>query len=360
MDKNVQSNKKNGLKTAIQLIVFVGLGVFFIWLSLHSLSKNDFRMILDSMSVVNNKFSWCMLGLTALMALMADVARAERTRIQLASMNYKVRPTMAFYSVMVCYLANLALPRLGEVLRCSFLQRFERVPFQKSLGAVLTERAVDVLCWIPMLFIAIGMNAGMLNQLVIDESTNMTIGMWMENKGLSILGNYFIYLLVGFVVLVALLVFLTRKWWKTVPALVKVWSFVLDIWRGFISIVKLDKPGRYIFWTVMMWIFYFLGNYLCFFAIPYLNGVGPGAAFSVLIFSTIAFMVSQGGLGSYPLLVAGVLFVYGVDYTHGLAAGWIGWILQQVVILVFGFASLIIASFYKKTNVNLSEETTEK
>jgi len=350
MNKFNQSEKKSRLSTIIQLIVFVGLGVFFIWLSLHSLSKEDVRMIYDSMAVVNNPFSWCMLGLTALMAIMADVARAERMRIQLQSMGHKVRRPMAFYSVMVCYLANLALPRLGEVLRCSFLQRFERVPFQKSLGAVLTERAVDVLCWIVMLLVAIGMNTGMLNQLVIDENSNMTIGMWMEQKGLSVLGNYFIYLLLAFIALFVLVGYLTRKWWMKSAFMMKIWEFLRGIWQGFISIKNLPKPGLYILWTALMWVFYLMGNYLCLYAFPFLNGSSLGAAFTVLTFSTIAFMVSQGGLGSYPLIVAGILMIYGATYTQGLAAGWIGWILQQVVVIIFGFASLIIASFYKKTD----------
>lgn len=356
MNKFNQSEKKSRLSTIIQLIVFVGLGVFFIWLSLHSLSKEDVRMIYDSMAVVNNPFSWCMLGLTALMAIMADVARAERMRIQLQSMGHKVRRPMAFYSVMVCYLANLALPRLGEVLRCSFLQRFERVPFQKSLGAVLTERAVDVLCWIVMLLVAIGMNTGMLNQLVIDENSNMTIGMWMEQKGLSVLGNYFIYLLLAFIALVVLVGYLTRKWWMKSAFMMKIWEFLRGIWQGFISIKNLPRPGLYILWTALMWVFYLMGNYLCLYAFPFLNGSSLGAAFTVLTFSTIAFMVSQGGLGSYPLIVAGILMIYGATYTQGLAAGWIGWILQQVVVIIFGFASLIIASFYKKTDETVSSE----
>lgn len=355
--ENIKSLKSKW-KSLLQLVIFVGLGVFFIWISLHSLSKDDVKMIFDSMSLVNNPYSWMMLGCSALMAIMADVARAVRSKILLEPLGYNVRMPMAFYSVMVCYLANLALPRLGEVLRCSFLQRFERVPFQKSLGTVITERAVDILVWIVLLFIAIGMNTGMLNQVVVDESTQMTIGMWMEQKGLSILGNYFVYILIAFVALAWLVLHLTRRWWTKVPVFAKVRNFLVGIWQGFISIKDLPKPWKYVLWTALMWVFYFLGTYFFFFALPYLQHVGPGAAYSVLVFSTIAFMISQGGLGSYPLMAAGILIMYNVSYAQGLAAGWIGWILQTVVVLVLGFASLIIASFYKKPekeNVKIAE-----
>ena len=356
---NVETTKssKSRLKSFVQLVIFVGLGVFFIWLSLHSLSKDDVKMIFQSMSVVNNTFSWCMLGCAALMALLADVARAERSKILLEPLGYNIRRPMAFYSVMVCYLANLALPRLGEVLRCSFLQRFEKVPFQKSLGTVLTERAVDILVWLVMLVIAIGMNTGMLNQVVIDESNQLTIGMWMEQKGLSVLGNYFIYIFLAFIVLVGFVLHWTRRWWMKVPFFVKVRDFVFGIWQGFISIKDLPNPWRYVFWTLLMWVFYFLGTYLCFFAFPYLKDIGPAAAFSVLTFSTIAFMVSQGVLGSYPLMVAGILIMYNISYTQGLAAGWVGWLLQTAVVLAFGFLSLILASFYKKTDSDIDRSS---
>lgn len=343
--ENMKSPKRRW-KTALQLVLFVGLGVFFIWLSIRSLSKEDVQMIFDSVKVVNNPFSWCMLLVSAFFALMADVARAVRSKILLEPLGYNVRMSMSFYSVMVCYMANLALPRLGEILRCTFLQRFENVPFQKSLGTVLTERAVDILLWLVLLFVAIGMNMELLNNLVVDHSHNLTLRAWFEQKGLSVLGNYFIYLLLAAILVLFLIIRLTRRWWMRVPALVKVREFFVGIWRGFISIKDLPNPWRYAFWTILMWVFYFLGTYFCFFAFPFLRNVGPGAAFTLLTFSTIAFMVSQGGLGSYPLIAAGILYMYGISYTQGLAAGWIGWLLQTVVVLVFGLLSLLLASFY--------------
>lgn len=353
MDNN-EIKKKNPIVTLLQLLLFVGMGVFFIWLSLRSLSKEDMQVIWDSMGSVNRPSSWLLLACSAVLAVLADIARAVRARILLEPLGYRPRMSMTFYSVMVCYLANLALPRLGEILRCSFLQRFEQVPFQKSLGTVLTERAVDVLCWLALLFVVIGMNTGMLSNVIIDHETQTTIGGWMEQKGLSIISNYFLYLLIGLILLLWLVLRLTRKWWMRHAWCMKIYHFVMGIWEGIISIKDLPRPGRYILWTTLMWVFYFFGTYLFFFAIPYLHGLGPGAALAVLTFGTIAFMISQGGLGSYPLITSGVLLMYNVNYTQGLAAGWIGWILQTAVTLLVGFASLLLSSFYKKKDSSIT------
>ena len=348
MNNSEVKSRKNALKTIIQFVIFVGLGIFFIWLSLRSLDKEDIRMIFDSMSMINNPVSWFLLVMAALFALFADFARAVRGRLLLEPLGYKVRYSMSFYSVMVCYMANLALPRLGEILRCSFLQRFENVPFQKSLGTVVTERAVDIICWFVLLMVAVAMNTSMLSEVVVDQDTQMTVRMWMEQKGLSILSNYFIFILIAFIIVLYFLFRLTRKWWSHVAWMLKVRSFLVGIWQGVISIKDLPHPGRYVLWTFIMWIAYFLGTYSCILALPFLSHAGPGAAFSVLIFGTIAFMISQGGLGSYPLITAGILVLYGVPYTQGLAGGWIGWILQTAVSIGFGLLSLVAASFYKK------------
>lgn len=352
--ENVQPKKKSILVTILQFILFVGLGIFFIWLSLRSLSKDDMRAIWQSMGSINQPRSWILLACAAVMAIFADIARAARAKILLEPLGYKPRFSMTFYSVMVLYLANLALPRLGEILRCSFLQRFENIPFQKSLGTVFTERAVDIICWLALLLVVIAMNTGMLSNVIIDNDTQMSVGMWMEQKGISILGNYFIYILIGTFLLLYLILRLTRKWWMKYAWCRKVRNFFVGLWQGVISIKDLPHPGRYILWTFLMWVFYYLGTYLCFFAIPYLHGLGPGAALAVLAFSTIAFIISQGGLGSYPLIAAGILILYGVNYTQGLAAGWIGWLLQTFVSVGVGFASLFLSSFYKKKDSTIN------
>lgn len=344
---NEHTAKKNRIGALVRLFVFVGLGVFFVWLSVRSMGRKDFMEMREAIASINSAAGWTMIAVAAFFCIMADVVRAIRARMLLLPLHYKVRHSMAFYSVMVCYLANLAIPRLGEVLRCTFLQRYEKVPFQKSLGTVLTERAVDILCWLLLLCTAVAMNTGMLGNLVIDKETNLSVGMWMEQKGLSLLGNYLIYIIIGVVVLTGVIGRLTRKWWMGIPFFVKIRNFLVGIWQGLISIKNLPHPWRFVFWTVMLWVCYFMGTFMFFFAMPYLRSVGPGAAFAVLVFSTIAFMISQGGLGSYPLIAAGILMLYGIDYTQGLAAGWVGWILQTALILVFGLLSLVLTSFSK-------------
>jgi len=339
---------KKILPDIIKTILFVGIGILFIWLSIKDLSREDIQMIFSSMALVNNPQGWFFISLSVVAIVAADLIRAARAQLLLRSINYYPRFSMMFYSVMVCYIANLALPRLGEVLRCTFLQRYENVPFQKSLGTVILERAVDVVCWLFLLIIALLVNNGLLSNLIVDQSQQLTLEEWFAQKGLSYVGNFLIYIIIAVIVLLVILVRATRNWWQKRPALVKIADFFKGIWRGFISIKDIPNPWHFVFWTIAMWICYYMGVYFFFHALPYLQHIGPGAAFSVLIFGTIAFMISQGGLGSYPLITAGIVMLYGISYTQGLAAGWIGWILQTAISLILGLFSLIVTSFYKK------------
>ena len=333
------------LKNIIQLLIFLGLGVFFIWLSVKDLTAEDIAIIKESARQVNNPVSWTLLALSILSGAASHFFRALRSVLLIEPMNYKIRTSMSFYAVMVCYLSNLALPRLGEVLRCTFLQRYEKVPFQKSLGTIVTERVIDLIIFAITFIIAIFLNTGVLSNLIINKETGVSLGEWLNNKVASMAGNHTLYLLAGGLVLFIFLIYLTRKQLMKIPFMAKVKNVLVGIWQGLISIKDVKKPFLFIFYTLIIWVFYFLGTYTCFFAFDFLSHLGFVPAFSCLVFGAIGFMIAQGGLGAYPLIIAGTLVLYGVDYNAGLAAGWIGWSAQTLMVIVFGFISLILASF---------------
>lgn len=345
LENEVPEKKKNDLlKKILQLLLFIGLGVFFVWISIRGLSDEEVRIILDSIASVNNPRSWFFLTLSLLFGAIAHFFRAARSVLLIEPLGYKVRYSMSFYAVMVCYLMNLAFPRLGEILRSTFLQRYEKVPFQKSFGTIVTERALDIIIWLPLFILVIFMNTALLTNLIVDKENNISVGMWIENAGISMLTNVWLYVAVVLVIVAAVAIYLTRKKWSKVPFFVKVKNFVVGIWQGLISIKDIKKPWLFILYTVMIWVCYFLGTYLCFFAFDFLADLGPAPAFSVLIFGTIGFMVAQGGIGAYPLIVAGILVLYNVSYAPALAAGWVGWSVQTAMVIIFGFLSLILAS----------------
>lgn len=356
MPEEKEKSKQKKIKSLIQLVVFVGIGVFFIWLSLRGMTSDDYSKIKEVLIGINNPQSWMFIILSMLIGACAHFVRALRNIVMIEPLGYKVRKSMGFFSVMVCYLGNLGLPRAGEVLRCVFLQRYEKVPFEKSLGTVVAERAFDLVCWLVLFMIVIIVNTTLLSNIILDESTQLTLGVWLRQKGASLLTNYKMFIALALLVVLFFVIYKTKDKWSKIAFFEKVKNFFIGIWQGLISIKDLKRPWLFVFYTLLMWFLYFLGTYTCFFAFDFLQHLGPAPAFTVLILSTVAYMVAQGGLGAYPWMVAQVLLLYGVAKEAGLAAGWIGWLGQTVMIIVVTMVALAIASFMKPKEDKMIQE----
>ncbi len=340
---NNKKNRKQLIIQIFQLLLFVGLGIFFIWYSVKDLTPENVLVMKESVAQVKNPRSWIFLALSFIVMVLAHYFRALRSVILIEPMQYKVRKSMSFYAVMVCYLSNLAFPRIGEVLRCTFLQRYEKVPFQKALGTVVTERAIDLILWLFLLIIAIFANTSVLSNLIVNKE-NETLGVWLENTGMSMLTNYKLYLIIAIIAILGILLYTTRRRWSKISFFMKISHFFHGIWQGLISIKDVKHPVRFVIYTLMIWVCFFFGTYFCFLAFDFLKDLGFLPAFSVLAFGSIGFMIAQGGLGAYPLVVAGVMVLYHVNYSAALAAGWVGWTVQTIMVIIVGFVSLVLAS----------------
>jgi uncharacterized protein (TIRG00374 family) len=338
-------------KKIIQLIIFLGLGVFFIWLSVKDLKPEDVEILKISAKGVLNAKSLLFIFISMVCGVIAHYFRSLRNILLIDPLGYNVRKTTAFYSIMTCYLANLAIPRLGEVLRCTILQRYDQVPFQKSFGTVVVDRVFDLLIFAVLFILIIFLNKELVAELgVYKQFTNWFVEKWTTIWAIK-------YIILGAIVSVIILFFIykylkNKQQTNNKPSVImsKIKSIIVGLWQGLISVKDLKHPYLFIVYTIAIWIFYYLGVYLCFFAFDFLQHLTPMLAFVVLVVGAIGFMIAQGGLGAYPLIVAGILVLYGVDYAQGLAAGWIGWSAQTLMILMVGFTTLILASFLKVKN----------
>lgn len=342
-------------KKTLKFLLFFGVGILFIYLSMKDLTAADKQQIRESIKAVKSGGAWVFLALSFAVGVVADFLRSERNRLLLQPLGYNIRHSMAFYSVMVCYLANLAFPRLGEVLRCTFLQRYEKVPFQKSLGTVVTERAVDLIFLLAVLGSAILLNTSVLSQLKIDNQ-GTTLGDFFCQMGNNLLHGYKMYIILGIIVVIGCIVYATRKWWNQIAFFQKIKHFFVGLGQGLLSIKDLHRPWLFIFYSFAIWVAYYVQTYVCFYAFDFLTGFDALMVFLVFAFANLGFIIGPGGLGVYPLLVAGMLVLYGYDYNAGLAAGWVGWSVQTLMVLSLGAFSLIAVSFMKRTDE--IEETT--
>jgi uncharacterized protein (TIRG00374 family) len=323
------------LKNLIRFTVFLGIGIFFIWIFLRNLSAEQKQEIILSMG--NANYWWIALAIP--LGILSHYIRAIRWKMLIETMDYKPKNSNMFYAVMIGYFANLALPRLGEVSRCTVLAKYENVPFQKSFGTVITERVLDMMVFMLLFFLNLALQAERLSGY-IDENIYKPI---QAKLNLSYnLSGAFTILIVAFAVVFGILFFVFRKKITTNKLYIKIITMANGFVEGMKSLVKVRNLWLFFLYTASIWALYLLMAYVVFFSIPGSSGLGLDAGLAVLVFGSIGIMVVQGGIGIYPAIVAETLVLYGVASVQGYALGWLIWTSQNLTIVLVGIISLIL------------------
>ena len=335
-------------KDILKLIIFLSLGVFFIWVSLKDLSAEQRSMILTNAKEVMHDNRWIYLIICMFIGFLSVVFRGLRSVLMIEPMGYKVSKTNSYHAAMIGYLANFALPRLGEVLRCTVLQKYEKVPFQKSLGTVITERIIDVIFFGIFFLTALGLESEKLLSVFANSNIyEKIIGIFAGTGKLIVFG-----IMVGTIVII----FVFRKKISQLPVYQKIIKILKGFWDGLISIKNLKKPFLFVVYSLLIWVCYYLMFYVCTFAFPCMGALNATeimlASLSCVVIGTLGFAIAQGGLGAYPLLVAMALSLYGIAEESGLAIGWVIWTAESLMYIVLGLISVLIISLKKeKTTV---------
>ncbi len=324
----------------LKFLFFLGLGATLIWLALRKTTDEEFANIKTSLN--NANYFW--IFLSVIISGLSHYFRALRWKLLLNPLGYTPKTSNTFFSVMVGYLANFALPRLGEVSRCGLMTKYENVPFTAGFGTVISERALDVVCLILIFFAALGMEferiSGIANDLIFNTVSEKFHALMQKQTFVMIAG---ISLL-----LFAIAVFYFRK---KIQSLVsgKAKGFIKGLWDGLLSIKNVEKPLWFIVHTVLIWIMYVMQVYVCFFAFPETAHLPVMVAVVIVVFGSLGVIAVPGGTGAYQLIVIQILTsIYLISYTSAFAFAWAVWTSQFVLIMSVGFLSLILLALLNK------------
>jgi len=332
---------KSKLVAVARFTLFFGIGVLFIWLFLRNLSADQKTEILKSFGRAN--YWW--IGFAIILGVFAHYLRAVRWKMLIVPLGYDPGKRNTFFAVMVGYLANLALPRLGEVTRCTILTKYEKVPFTKSFGTVITERAIDLITFVLLFLLNLALQFGKLSEYI-----ELKIYRPIEAKlhlSTNLSGSISL-LLLGGIVFFALLFLIFRKQILRNRLYLKIKALVLGFVEGMKSLLKVDKIWLFVLYSLLIWLLYLLMAYFVFFSFPETAHLGIDAGLATLVFGTIGIMLVQGGIGIYPAIVAETLFLYSVEATKGYALGWLIWSSQTITIILLGVLSLIVLPIITK------------
>ena len=329
---------KSRLGDILKMVVFLGIGVFFIYWFLLKLEPEQKAAIWQSFREAN--YLWVAVAMAV--CLLSHFVRALRWRLLFLPLGYKPHIGNIFGSVVVAYLANLAFPRAGEVVRCATLRTSEEIPLEKSLGTVVTERLIDTLAFAIVILIGMLVMFGKAKDWLYD----------ILSEKFDNLPNMAV--IAGVLVALVVVAFLAYKLlWKRLLH-IAFFKKIDDMVRGMIDGVKsiFHMGGRrtalFIAYSVVIYLLYILGGLIIFQAFDETGWLGMRAAFVVYLFGTVGMTFSQGGIGVYPVLVQVALDIYGISMEVGTACGWLLWGSQQAVVIAVGAAFLVYFSLKKR------------
>lgn len=329
---------KKAVLTILKYLFFLALGIFLVWWSIHKMGDKNWEEC--KTAIASAKF---ILFIPVFFILVAShISRAMRWKILMKPMGYNPSLVNTFFAVMVGYLANLAVPRLGEVLKCTILGKYEKVPADKLVGTILVERAIDVVSLLIVFVIAIATQAD-----IIGEYAKTTI----RKNFLSGSTQGMIIKIIAIIAAVILIYFVLKfifKKYHDVGFVKKVNILFKGVGAGLSSIKNLDNKTVFILHSIFIWLCYAGGTYLGFFVIPQTAGLPIAATFPVLAFASIGMIITPGGIGTYQWFIMEVMILYGIDKGHGYANGLLQWTAQFFIILIVGFVSLIALPYYNR------------
>lgn len=270
-----------------------------------------------------------------LFGVLSHLSRAYRWKYTMEPLGYSTRFINNFFAVMIGYVANIILPRFGEVWRCVMVSRYEKASFEKLFGTVVAERVADAVILVLIVIAVVLMQLAELqetiNELLSDYlSTNSPIDIVIK---------------LGVVVIIASVVAFTG--WRLIrnsqnALFVKVRETVRGLIDGVMSIFRMKKKWAFLAHTAFIWILYLAMYYVPFLALPETAEASAGAVLASFVMASFSIVLVQGGIGVYPVAVAQTLTLYGIPYEGGFAMGWIIWVAQTLMIVGFGVGSLIL------------------
>jgi uncharacterized membrane protein YbhN (UPF0104 family) len=338
-------NKK--LRAYLQYLFFILLAGFFVWLSLHKINAEKWEKLKEAIAHAR---LWVFFPVLFLL-LLSHWLRALRWKMLIEPLGYNPSAINTFFGVMVGYLVNLGAPRLGEIIKCTVLARYEKIRADKLVGTIVAERAFDLLS----LFIVFTITLA----LEFDKIGSFTGGsvkhFFVSNEGKLSTTRLLIFvgglILIIFVLRVLLTRFLHINFVQKFKVILK------GIWHGLTSIRLVRNKLLFLFYTVAIWALYVTSTLIGFDVLQQTSNLGIGAAFSALIMGSIGMIFSPGGIGAYPWFIQQTVLLYGIpEEPYGQAAGWLLWLGQFIIFVVFGALSFILLpTVNKKKNAQAGD-----
>lgn len=329
----------NQIKKSLQVILPLLLAAFLFWLVYKDWDFSSLGKVFNT----GTNYEWFVISL--LISILSMILRGLRWHQMLEPVCPQAQKKHAILGIFIAYAANLLLPRAGEVARCGILKKADGVSFTKSLGTVITERAIDVIILFFITFITVVIQVDVFSAFFYKNPDSLTKLQQLATSPLLWGG------LIGSVVIIALL-------WKPMsrrPFFQKIQAIVIQLWIGMKSIMTLKSPFLFLLYSFGIWVCYFINFYIVLYFFDWNLDLGVPAMLSGFVMGSYGVVAPvQGGLGAYHFMVIYTLVFYGVSEVDAGIFALVAHGLQTVYTLITGLIAYLLFLWMSKKNPKLA------
>lgn len=323
----------------MQFIVFLSLGIFLIWFSTKSFTANEINKVKSL--VFNAKLS--IIVPCIIIIILSHYIRAIRWKMLIQPLGKSPGTVNVFLAVLTGFFFNLLFPRLGEVMKCSLLGKYEKIPVDKLIGTMVAERVLDLICLVLVIFLAISTQIDLVGGYAKELFDQI-----LSKINASPTAILYMLILLIFLGAIGYLFYIKTR---NSSFLLKIQNWIKGIVEGLISVRKVENKFMFIVYTMAIWFLYLASIRVGFYAMQDLVHLGWVPSLSILTFGSFAMIATQGGIGAYQFAVQKTLLLYGAKEVSGLAFGWLLWSVQTVMLFITGPISLILLFTLNKKSV---------
>ena len=300
----------------------------------------DFKSIKN---VLLNEMDWTWMLLSFPFGILAQMFRGWRWRQTLDPVGEHPRTSVALHSIFLSYAASLVIPRIGEFTRCGVLKRYDGISFSKALGTVVTERAIDTLLMGIITALLLVLQMGVFSTFFTRTGTSMEtlLGRFSST-------GYIVTAVCGVAALLLLHLLLKR-----LAVYNKMKATMGGIWQGVMSLKSVKNIPLFTFYTLGIWLCYFLHYYLTFFCFDFTADLGIDCALVTFVVGSIAVIVpTPNGAGPWHFAVKTMLILYGVSDINALYFVLIVHSVQTMLVIALGIYAWCALAFTRVKKVN--------
>lgn len=324
--EKINTGLKSKITTLASIILPILLGFGLTYYSYNSFSEMQLAQMKNYF--VSANYNYVLISL--FWAVLGYVLRAYRWKYTLMQIGIKPNFKLNFLAVSVGYFVNLSVPRSGEISRALILKKYQKTPFDRVFGTIIAERIVDFIILILFIAMALFIEFSKLKNFLLANIPIQKISVFLTISIILFLAGLYLY-------------FFSK--WKPILWLK---TKVEGLKEGAFSIFKMPRKWPFLIYTFLIWFSYIMMFYSSTGTIAETDNLTIGTALVAFVIGSLIIAFTNGGFGFFPIIIAKILFLYGIPLVAGNAFGWIVWTSQLLITVVLGILAFLILPIFNK------------